>query len=765
MPGALPNNPGTGGASAVPPVDPATGQPIDPATGQPIDPATGQPINASGLPQNGATLPVAPPDPAGMSVPSDGPVGAAPPPPSAGDVKNFRVYPYVTSIKDFVPLPNPSIVLRQTPGGEIAGAVQYAYKRSFIPPSKLFHYATDSLFRNPYGMAMSKACYPFFYWTRFLYEMLMVCVERAGAPPVIGRYPANARLTVGTTITGAPITEDAGTVMKQKLQNLRSFAVATFPRIFDEHGNDLYSIEEMPLEAHIDWITTAIDLLNREKMKAMFFPDKILESGDVGSYALAKEHTDVFSLAVQSRLDEYLDVVNRGPLKQFVRFNDRKCPPAKITYSQPNIEAMQGLAMAVVQAITTGTALVTQTQDQVLVPNWRKLADDLGIPYSIVRKTDGMDAMGNPLQPGMDPDQQDAQAAQAAQGGQGGPPPGAPPPQGGPALPPDQLQPGAGAFPPPGQQGAVPMSDLSTSDLPMSDLPMSDLPMSDLAMGEKLPPVDGDAPNYPGVTWDGDKGDAVGLQNVTGHSDVHSLHRHLFGDMAHKVIGRYHAGFHWSPSGNPVTFTGSVTSDDGRENIGSIHRTFSGDPLDATGHRSMKNGGLEIAAGEQGHGIAARLYAAQDKFARDNGIKEITTHADIRTGPYAWARQGFDFENYKRFGVDVEQPAVNDYKDALRKCVTAQANSGHLSASDAEHHMARIDGLKHSWDIANFDTGVHVPLESLDGKPGHLGKFVMTQSPYRQDYAAYKAITPDASSPGEQQAARQRALAEQANHA
>ena len=725
------------------------------------------PPGSNAMPPGSSAMPLgtgAAPAIGGAAPASNGPLGSVPPlpppPPAPGDVKNFRIYPYVTTVKDFVPLPNPSVVLRQTTGGELAGAVQYAYKQSFIPPSKLFHYATDSLFRNPYGTAMTKACYPFFYWTRFLYEMLMVCVERAGAPPVIGRYPANARLTVGSTVTGTPITEDAGVVMKQKLQNLRSFAVATFPRIFDEHGNDLYSIEELPLEAHIDWITTAIDLLNREKMKAMFFPDKILESGEVGSYALAKEHTDVFSLAVQSRLNEFLDSVNRGVLKQFVRFNDRRCPLATITYSQPNVEAMQGLMMAVVQAITTGTALVTQTQDQVLVPNWRKLADDLGIPYSVVRKTDGMDAMGNPLQPGMNPDQQDAQAAQAAQGGPGGQ--GGPGDQGGPGgvggpggagpqpgvggapgqLSPDQLQPGAGAFQQPGQ-GPVQMGE----SLPLAGAKESGDKESGAA-----------PPHYENVSYQGRAMDLPKVRALTGHDDIHALHRHFFGDMAGHVTGDYQLR-PALPGGATLGFHGVTRGDNGEE-TGKITREFLGD---ISGHgrvpRTLNNVSLHLNHAQQGHGIATRLYAAQEKYARDTGAEAIKTYADVSTGPYAWARQGFDFDANQRAGYDSDsvgalgETPMDHYKAALHQAVAAQVRNGALTHAEGAAHEQRIGALKHSWDIAHFDTGVHVPLKTLDGKPGHLGKYVMTQRPFRQDYNAVKAITADASSPGERQAA------------
>ena len=349
----------------------------------------------------------------------------------AGDMPQ-RVFPYVTAIRDFVPLNNATLTLRQTSQGAFAGAVQWAWGQSFLPPSKLFHFPLGGLFRNPYGQAATKPNYPFWVWARFLFEMIMVAVERGAAPPLIGRYPASLRIAAGVDAQGRPQTQDAGDFLLSQLTQLRSFATAVFPRQLDPNGHDLYDVEELELNAHVDWMTQVIELCHTQMMLGMFFPDKLLQSGDVGSYALAKEHTDLFSLAVKARLDEFLFYLNEGPVKQFVKFNDRKCPDAFITYSSPNIEAMQALAMAAVQAMTTGNCLVGPNQDKVLVPAWQQWADDLGLKYDIVRKTDGLDAFGRPLQPGADPDAQDRQGAvaagmapdngggDAAQGGQGG---------------------------------------------------------------------------------------------------------------------------------------------------------------------------------------------------------------------------------------------------------------------------------------------------------------------------------------------------------
>ena len=293
--------------------------------------------------------------------------------------------------------------------------------------------------------------------------------------------------------------------------------------------------------------------------------------------------------------------------------------------------------------------------------------------------------------------------------------------------------------------------------------------MGEVELTGGVPVTDGAAPNFPGVSYLGRPVDLEGVKHLTGHDNIHALHQHLFGDMAPHVTGQYQLFSHPANDGRHLLrFRGNIQNDAGKD-IGSITRDFHGDHTgNGARPRTMENVMLEMRRGEQGHGVASRIYGAQEKYARDAGIKEITTHADIHTGPYAWARQGFDFAPNQRFGYDAGAPwalgdtPIHHYQAALKSQVETQGRDGDLSAADTAYHLARIPALQHSWDIANFDTGVHVPISSLDDKPGHLGKLVMTQEPDRMDYNAVKTITPDASSPGEQQAARQRGITGQA---
>ena len=316
-------------------------------------------------------------------------------------------------------------------------------------------------------------------------------------------------------------------------------------------------------------------------------------------------------------------------------------------------------------------------------------------------------------------------------------------------------------------------TELAEVDLAEANLAEADLAEANLTEAYHLPPDDGHP--EPGVTTNVTAQDKDRLKAITGHDNVHSLHRHLFGGLADRIEAHYHLD-HDPTSGTfpddvPLSAEGNVLNDKRSNAIGQISREFRGGlnthgGLNTQGEvapRTMTNSYLLLGHGEQGHGIASRLYAQQEKYARDVGTTAIHTHADISAGPYAWAKQGFDFspdQSGSAFDLmrgtgegQYGSSPLEHYKGALHHVVTQQHEDGELSDREAGAHLAAIDGLKHSWDVANFDTGVHLPLETMDGKPGHVGKYVMTQIPYRQDYNGVKQVTPDASSPGEQQAA------------
>ena len=281
-----------------------------------------------------------------------------------------------------------------------------------------------------------------------------------------------------------------------------------------------------------------------------------------------------------------------------------------------------------------------------------------------------------------------------------------------------------------------------------------------LALRENGIPED-DGHRQIGVTTNATEYDRGGIKAVTGHTDVHSLHRHLFGDMAPRIEGHYTVDYDGG-SVPPIHFAVSVLNDAGTNAIGDIERHFRGGLQGEDGTtppRTMHNALLDLQGNQQGKGIARRLYGAQEQYARDTGTKQITLHADISTGPYAWAKQGFDFSpdqshsDNARALFEKGMTPLDHYKNALSHEVTTQGEDGYLNPREVGAHLSAIEGLKHSWDVANFDTGVHVPLATMDGAPGHLGKYVMTQKPHRLDYIGYKDITPDASSEGERQAA------------
>jgi GNAT superfamily N-acetyltransferase len=89
-------------------------------------------------------------------------------------------------------------------------------------------------------------------------------------------------------------------------------------------------------------------------------------------------------------------------------------------------------------------------------------------------------------------------------------------------------------------------------------------------------------------------------------------------------------------SGNTIKVFGKVRTAD-FTGVGEFERTIDNSKM------SVYHKLLQLDPGVQGSGFAAAFNAQAMQYYRQAGYKEVTLHADIDVGGYAWARQGFNF--------------------------------------------------------------------------------------------------------------------------
>jgi GNAT superfamily N-acetyltransferase len=153
----------------------------------------------------------------------------------------------------------------------------------------------------------------------------------------------------------------------------------------------------------------------------------------------------------------------------------------------------------------------------------------------------------------------------------------------------------------------------------------------------------------------------------------------------------------------------------GEDDIGSIHRVIFPD--------QVYHDSFFLDSKHQNKGLAADMLERMEDTYIKHGIKFITLMANDSVGGYAWARQGFDFQDSQdRAGVD---------REAEESIVNYVANNN-LSSAQKERLLDQYHSLEHAWDIAAWN-----PTNAPAGE--HLGKSILLGATYH----ASKDLDPD----------------------
>lgn len=137
------------------------------------------------------------------------------------------------------------------------------------------------------------------------------------------------------------------------------------------------------------------------------------------------------------------------------------------------------------------------------------------------------------------------------------------------------------------------------------------------------------------------------------------------------------------PAGRTMV-TVRVTDSSGNQ-IGEAVRTIHPASQARVNHNS-----LVLREGYRGQGFATRFNAHAEDTYRTNGIKEITLHADIDVGGYAWARAGYDFRNNRTRSATVAKAYVESIKRHDSDAVISQFRQHHLSGKATPLDLAMV---------------------------------------------------------------------------
>ena len=117
----------------------------------------------------------------------------------------------------------------------------------------------------------------------------------------------------------------------------------------------------------------------------------------------------------------------------------------------------------------------------------------------------------------------------------------------------------------------------------------------------------------------------------------------------------------------------------------------------------------------RGQGIASDINEHVEEQYEKLGVHSIHLEANAEVGGYAWARQGYDFQDGSERGR---------IQTKFRAFVKAMNKNGKISDEDLEGFLTTIKSFNYSWEFASWN-----PLNEPHGK--HLGKTILLGSTWK----------------------------------
>lgn len=237
--------------------------------------------------------------------------------------------------------------------GGLEGIKQYVYRDNLfempeIPVEKLLVFTNEKEGSNFQGVSLLRAAYKHWYYKDQLYRIDGIAAERHGVGVAVFKLPATA------TREGAD--SDYGKVDKigQTLHTHERSYVA-LPETYD------FDLKGVSGQLHN--IIGSIEHHNREISKSILTQFMDLGTTDVGSYALSRDQSGFFLMALRSVAKNIIGTMDRHAIRQLVDYNwDVKAYP-KLTVSGLEHRDMEKYSNAIANLVNAGVILPDMEMD------------------------------------------------------------------------------------------------------------------------------------------------------------------------------------------------------------------------------------------------------------------------------------------------------------------------------------------------------------------------------------------------------------------
>ena len=237
---------------------------------------------------------------------------------------------------------------------------------NYIPPQYAFWYANQMEDGDLYGNSMIKPAYKPWYFAELIHLFANRYYERFGEPVVLGRAP------VGSVLEDSSGNKlDALQQIQSTIDNLRNHASISIPSDRDDNGNFVYDISYLESQMRGVDFDVYMKRLDLEKARAIFVPDLLLGSGNVGSYALGLEHKATFITGIMGIVDDMFEFFNKYIAKQIIELNYPN-QEAKLKYT-PLSRVTEDAIMDIVRDMVSSGKVAPEIQS---------MSDRIGIPLT-----------------------------------------------------------------------------------------------------------------------------------------------------------------------------------------------------------------------------------------------------------------------------------------------------------------------------------------------------------------------------------------------
>jgi hypothetical protein len=207
--------------------------------------------------------------------------------------------------------------------GGVKGLWQLAppdFKKVFIPIEKALLFRTTTRKGNPEGKSVLRNAYSAYWYRKNLAKIEAIGIERnlAGLPVIWA--PPDVMMK-----DAPPEKKQVYEALKRIATNVRNDESAglVMPLAYDRNGNKMYDLSLLSVQggSQTAEVGQTIDRYDRRIAMSLLGDFIMLGHEKVGSFALSREKTLIFSVALGAWCDAICDVVNRHLIPKLVKMN------------------------------------------------------------------------------------------------------------------------------------------------------------------------------------------------------------------------------------------------------------------------------------------------------------------------------------------------------------------------------------------------------------------------------------------------------------